>query len=212
MTDREASPEREASTDAGGSADRGPSAERPVRILGIAGSLRRASYNQGLLRAAIELAPPDVVIETFDIGTLPLHNEDLRAGGDPAPVAALKEAIARADAVLFVTPEHNRSIPGVLKNAIDWASRPPDTTPLAEKPVGVIGASDGPWGTTRAQLHLRQILTTPGSLVMVKPEVYVERAPQYADAGGNLVDEKVRERVRRYVIALAAWARRLGGR
>jgi chromate reductase len=184
-------------------------AERPVRILGIAGSLRRGSYNQGLLRAAIELAPPDVVIDTFDIGTLPLHNEDLRADGDPAPVAALKEAMAAADALLFVTPEHNRSIPGVLKNAIDWASRPVDSTPLNNKPVGIIGASDGPWGTTRAQMHLRQILTGTNSLAMVRPEVYIGLVPQFADDDGNLIDEKQRERVRQYVIALAGWARRL---
>jgi chromate reductase len=184
-------------------------AERPVRILGIAGSLRRGSYNQGLLRAAIELAPPDVVIDTFDIGTLPLHNEDLRADGDPAPVAALKEAMAAADALLFVTPEHNRSIPGVLKNAIDWASRPVDSTPLNNKPVGIIGASDGPWGTTRAQMHLRQILTGTNSLAMVRPEVYIGLVPQFADDDGNLIDEKQRDRVRQYVIALAGWARRL---
>lgn len=200
-------------TDSAGSAnspDSAGSTERPVRILGIAGSLRRGSYNRGLLRAAIELAPPNVVIKTFDIGALPLHNEDLRAGGDPAPVVALKAAISAADAVFFVTPEHNRSIPGVLKNAIDWASRPPESTPLNEKPVGMIGASDGPWGTTRAQMHLRQILTGTNSIVMIRPEVYVELAPQHADTDGNLIDEKVRDRVRRYVIALAAWASRVG--
>jgi chromate reductase len=188
----------------------GVSAERPVRILAIAGSLRRGSYNQGVLRAAIELAPSDVVIVTFDIGTLPPHNEDLRDGGDPEPVAALKEAIAAADAVLFVTPEHNRSIPGVLKNAIDWASRPVESTPLNNKPVGLIGASDGPWGTTRAQMHLRQILTGTNSLAMVRPEVYIGLVPQFADDDGNLVDEKQRNRVRDYVIALADWARRVG--
>ncbi len=203
MTHPDRSPDREASSKAGESAD------RPVRILGIAGSLRRGSYNRGLLRAAIELAPPDVVIETFDIGALPLHNEDLREGGDPPPVAALKAAIARADAVLFVTPEHNRSVPGVLKNAIDWASRPVESSPLTNKPIGMIGASDGPWGTTRAQMHLRQILTGTNSLAMVRPEVYVELAPKYADTDGNLMDEKVRDRVRRYLIALAAWARRV---
>ena len=181
----------------------------PVRILGIAGSLRRRSYNQGLLRAAIELTPPDIVIDTFDIGTLPLHNEDLREPDEPASVVALKEAIAAADAVLFVTPEHNRSIPGVLKNAIDWASRPIDSTPLNNKPVGIIGASDGPWGTTRAQLHLRQILTGTNSLAMVRPEVYIGLVPQFADDDGNLVDEKQRNRVRDYVVALADWARRL---
>lgn len=179
------------------------SAQPPVRILDIAGSLRTGSYNRGLLRAAIELAPPDIIIETFDIGTLPLHNEDLRRDGDPAPVVALKTAIAAADAVLFVTPEHNRSIPGVLKNAIDWASRPPESTPLADKSIGIIGASNGPWGTTRAQMHLRQILTGTASLVMVRPEVYVERAPSYAEEDGNLIDEKVRDRVRRFVAALA---------
>ena len=98
----------------------------------------------------------------------------------------------------------------MLKDAIDWASRPVEWTPLDQKPIGIIGASDGPWGTTRAQMHLRQILTGTNSLVMVRPEVYVERAPQYADADGNLIDKKVRERVRRYLIALAAWTRRLG--
>ena len=97
----------------------------------------------------------------------------------------------------------------MLKNAIDWASRPVEWTPLDQKPIGIIGASDGPWGTTRAQMHLRQILTGTNSLVMVRPEVYVERAPQYADTDGNLIDEKIRDGARRYVIALAAWARRV---
>ena len=103
-----------------------------------------------------------------------------------------------------------RSIPGVLKNAIDWAPRPVESTPLDKKPIGIIGASVGPWGTTRAQMHLRQILTGTNSLVMVRPEVSVERAPQYADADGNLIDEKVRDRVRRDVVALAAWAGSVG--
>jgi chromate reductase len=129
----------------------------PMKILGISGSLRKESFNTRLLHVAQTLAPAGVTIEVFDLAPIPLYNEDVRAAGYPPPVAALREAIRGADALLFATPEYNYSVSGVLKNAIDWASRPPDV-PLLDKPAAVMGASTGLNGTVRAQFHLRQIL------------------------------------------------------
>src|SRR5690242_6672036 len=124
-----------------------------IHLLGFAGSLRKGSYNRALLRAAEELLPEGVTLETFEIAPIPLFNDDLRLQGDPEPVRFFKERIAAADALLIATPEYNFSIPGVPKNAIDWASRPPDQSPLRGKPVGVMGASTGQFGTVRAQAH-----------------------------------------------------------
>src|SRR6266436_1631171 len=126
-----------------------------INVLAICGSLRTGSYNRAALRTAIELKPPGMTIETADISTIPLYNEDVRAQGFPPPVETLRRQIAAADALLFVTSEYNYSMAGVLKNAIDWASRPPDQ-PFAGKPVAILGASMGGFGTARAQYHLRQ--------------------------------------------------------
>ncbi len=115
----------------------------PVHVLGIAGSLRKGSLNRALLRAAIKRAPAGMTLSAFDLDEVPLYNGDVEAAGDPPGVAALKQAIAAADGVLFVTPEYNHGVPGVMKNAIDWASRPPRAAPLGGKPVGIIGASPG---------------------------------------------------------------------
>jgi len=134
-------------------------AEGSVKALGIAGSLREGSYSRVLPLAARESAPDGLKIEMFDHETfkrVPLYNEDVRAKGDPEAVGALKAAIGEADALVIATPEYNHSIPGVLKNALDWASRPPGETPLHGKPVAIMGASTGSWGTVRAQMHLRQ--------------------------------------------------------
>jgi chromate reductase len=130
---------------------------QPIRIAGISGSLREKSFNTAALRAAIELAPEGVTIEAVGIGDLPLYNDDVRVAGYPATVEAFRTRLAEADAILFVTPEYNYSISGVLKNAIDWASRPPNQ-PFDGKAVGIMGASPGVIGTARAQYHLRQML------------------------------------------------------
>ena len=131
-----------------------------ITILAICGSLRQGSYNKAALRTAIEEKPPGMTIETADIGSIPLYNEDVRALGFPPPVEKLRAQIAAADALLFVTPEYNYSMPGVLKNAIDWASRPPDQ-PFAGKPVAMMGASAGMAGTARPSfINCRQVILT----------------------------------------------------
>ncbi len=186
-------------------------AEKQVlKVLGISGSLRKGSFNTAALRAAQELAPDGMAIETAEIGNLPLYNEDLRADGFPPVVQHLRSRIAAADALLFVTPEYNYSMPGVLKNAIDWASRPPDQ-PFNDKPVAIMGASPGVIGTARAQYHLRQSCVFLNMHVVNKPEVMIGSAATRFDADGKLVDETTRGFVRDLLIALAAWTRRLRG-
>ena len=180
-----------------------------LRILGFAGSLRRASFNRGLLRAAVEAAPSGIAVETFDLAPIPPYNADVEAEGDPEPVAALKERIVGADALLIVTPEANYSIPGVLKNAIDWASRPPQSA-FEGKPIALAGATPGGFGTVRAQLALRQVFVFTNSYVLPKPELWVSRARERFDEAGNLVDDRVRTELRALLEALAAFARRLG--
>ena len=178
-----------------------------MRILGISGSLRKESFNTRLLRTAISLAPDGVTIEEFDIAPIPLYNEDVRAAGFPPAVQQFREAIRGADALLFATPEYNYSLPGVLKNAIDWASRPPDQ-PFTEKPAAVMGATTGLNGTVRAQLHLRQILIGCNALFVNRPEVAIRGAADRFDATG-LTDEKGREQVKLLVAALAEWTNRI---
>jgi chromate reductase len=181
--------------------------ERVLRILGIPGSLRRESYNRGLLLAAQELAPPGVELELYEVRELPLYDEDLERTGPPDQVLHFKQAIARADALLIATPEYNWSVPGPLKNAIDWASRPPATSPLRRKPVALMGASTGISGTIRAQLALRQIFASTESYVLPKPDLFVrEAATLFRD--GRLVDRETRERIRQLLEALVAWTLR----
>jgi chromate reductase len=183
----------------------------PVRILGICGSLRKGSYNRMALNAAVELAPPDASIEVFEgLRDIPLYDEDVRQQGFPGPVQKLRAAIAAAEALLFVTPEYNYSVPGVLKNAIDWASRPPDQ-PFNGKPMAVMGASPGNFGTARAQYHLRQSMVFLNGCFVNQPEVMIGQAAQRFDANGKLTDEATRKFVGDLVKALAAWARRLKG-
>lgn len=166
-----------------------------MRILGIAGSLREGSYNRALLRAARELLPAGAKLVEHDLRGLPFYDGDLEAAGDPEPVVALKDAIRAADALLIATPEYNRGVPGGLKNAIDWASRPPLASPLAGKPVGLMGASTGRGGTGRAQQQLREALEFPRAYVLEEPRVLVPEAFMRFDEHGELADEGVREEI-----------------
>lgn len=178
-----------------------------LRILGIPGSLRRQSYNRGLLLAAQELAPPGVTIELYELHDLPLYNQDLEEAGPPESVLQFKRAIAEADALLIATPEYNWSVPGPLKNAIDWASRPPATSPLRRKPVAIMGATTGLFGTVRGQLALRQVFLSTESYVLPKPDVLVrDAASLFRD--GRLVDEPTRQMIRQLLEALVAWTLR----
>ena len=167
-----------------------------IHIAGFAGSLRKQSYNKGLLRAAQELLPEGVTLEILPLDDIPLYNQDVEAIGDPEPVKAFKDKIRQADGVLIATPEYNYSVPGVLKNAFDWASRPPGQSALTGKPVAIMGASGGRFGTARAQLHLRQSLLYVNAQTLNKPEVYIPLAAQKYDAQGNLIDEETRAHVR----------------
>ena len=185
--------------------------DKRLRVLGIAGSLRVGSFNRALLRAAQELAPEGMEIRAFDIAPIPLYNGDVEARGDPEPVAALKAAIRESDALLVVTPEYNYGVPGVLKNAIDWASRPPDKTPLRGKPAAIMGASPGAHATVRAQLQLRQAFVFTQTLALPAPEVLVARAHEKVDKEGRLTDEATRGLVRKLLEALRDWTLRLRG-
>jgi chromate reductase len=193
-----------------------PAAPGPLAVLGICGSLRRASYNRAALVAVQELAselapkvvPGGVTVELADLAGIPPYDEDLRARGLPTAVAALRARIAAADALLIATPEYNHSVPGVLKNAIDWASRPPDQ-PFDAKPLAILGASPGRTGTARAQAHLRQCFVFLNAHLLNKPEVMIAGANQLVDEAGRLTDQATREHLAKQLAALAAWTRRL---
>lgn len=173
-----------------------------IRILALAGSFRKGSLNQALIRAARELAPDHVRFEDFHLRTVPFYDGDLEAAGDPEEVVALKSAVAGADALLIATPEYNGSIPAVLKNALDWASRPPADSPLNGKPAAVMGATPSPGGTRRAQAHLREVFGRTGVIVLGEPSLYLARAFEHI-SDGRLVSEDAREAVRKIVAALA---------
>jgi len=179
-----------------------------MRVLGVAGSLRLGSLNRALLRAAVKLAPSGMTIETFDLNEVPLYNGDVEAAGDPPGVTAFKDAIRAADAVLFVTPEYNHGVPGVMKNAVDWASRPARDAALNGKPVGIIGASPGQTGTARGQSQLRQAFEFTNSYCMPQPEILVFRALEKFDASGELTDEKTAAFLGKYLEALRTWTLR----
>ena len=179
-----------------------------LRVVGIAGSLRKASYNRALLRAAIELAPLELQIDVFDrIGEFPLYDADLEARGLPQPVEALKTAMRNSDGILIATPEYNHSIPGVLKNAIDWASRPGGAAAHRWKPIAIMGASPGMGGTIRGQGALRQALSDD-TYLMPGPEVFVARAAEKFDAEGRLIDEPTRKHLTSFLKAAASWFER----
>jgi chromate reductase len=181
----------------------------PLTFLGIAGSLRRLSFNRGLIRAAVELAPDGITVIPYDFSDVPLFDADVEAEGDPEPVARFKRAIADADGLLIATPEYNHCIPGVLKNAIDWASRPPRASVLTDKPVAIMGATPGQGGTARAQAQLRDGLTYTNGYVLPLPEVLVPVASQKFDAESNLTDVETRTQILDLLKAFAAWTRRL---
>ncbi len=182
-----------------------------LRFIGFAGSLRAGSYNRALLEAAGKLLPEGVELETFDIEGIPPYNDDLLKDA-PARVRLFKERIKAADAVLIVTPEYNYSVPGVLKNAIDWVSRPYAENAFAGKPVAVMSASTGMIGGARAQYHLRQSFVFLNMHPINKPEVIVTFADKKFDKNGLLTDVYTQERVRALLEALKEWAIRLGAK
>ena len=181
----------------------------PLRIVGLAGSLRADSHNRALLRAAARLTGPGVELRPFEgLKEVPVFDEDLESDTPPA-VASLRRAVEEADAVLFATPEYNQSVPGATKNLVDWLSR--GGPGLADKPVAIIGASTGPWGTRIAQSQLRHILLAVGALVMPGPALFVPHVAARFDERGELGDAELAARLADVVAALADWARRLGG-
>jgi chromate reductase len=179
-----------------------------MKILGISGSLRHGSFNTAALRAAQELAPAGMSIEIFDIATIPLYNEDVKAQGFPPVVQELRARIKAADGLLLATPEYNYSTSGVLKNAIDWASRPPEQ-PFEGKPIAIMGASPGALGTARAQGHLRHMFIFLDGLLMNRPEVMVNGAAGKFDAEGKLTDQATRDSLAAMLTAFKAWVLRL---
>ena len=180
-----------------------------LKILGIAGSLRSDSFNRAALRAAAELVPEGAEIEIFDLNGIPVYNQDDDAQ-PPAIVTELKQKLREADAVLFVTPEYNYSVPGVLKNAIDWASRPYGDSAWEGKPAAIMGASPGVLGTARAQYHLRQILVFLNMFPINKPEVMIGNCADKFDSDGNLTDEKTRSFIQKALVSLVDWTVRIG--
>ena len=184
--------------------------DSPLRLVGLAGSLRARSFNRALLRAARDLVPDGLRIEPFDLAPVPLYNADLDTDERrPDAVTRLKEAIGAADGVLVVTPEYNGGVPGVLKNALDWASRPAFRSPMAHKPAGLMGASTGSGGTKRAQEHLKLTLLAMIAHVFPHRSVAVARARERFDDDLRLSDEKTREFVRTYLADFEAWIRRV---
>jgi len=184
------------------------SLEKQFKILAFAGSLRKGSFNKALIRAALELAPANVSIEVFDLEGIPLFNND-SVIDPPAKVVEFKEKIRNADALLIATPEYNYSISGVLKNAIDWASRPKEGNPLEDKPVAIMSASTGRLGGARAQYHLRQSFVFLNIHAINRPEVMLSNAAENVDAAGKLTNEQTRTLIRQLLEALVTWTNRL---
>jgi chromate reductase len=179
-----------------------------LTILGFAGSLRKNSFNKALLRATVELVPKEARIEVFDLAGFPSFDQDFE-NQPPEIVKEFKAKIRAADAILIATPEYNYSIPGVLKNAIDWASRPYPENAFNGKPVAVMGASTGMLGTARAQYHLRQCFVFLNMYPLNKPEVMVAYAPQKFDENGRLMDEDTRKHVATLLQSLVDWTKKL---
>jgi len=179
--------------------------ENKLKILGIAGSLRNGSYNKKLLNAAILLKQENIEIEVFDIKNIPMFNTDLEKEEIPEVVKLFKQKIKESDGLLISTPEYNYSISGALKNAIDWASRPPVNPPLMKKPVAIMGGSGGIGGTIRAQAHLRQILQHSNMMDMKKPEVLITKIQDKFDENGSLIDEPLKEHLKKFLSSFENW-------
>jgi len=182
--------------------------DKQLLILGFAGSLRKGSYNKALLRAAAELLPDEARLEIFDLEGIPPFNQELESHM-PEKVKEFKDRLRAADAVLIATPEHNYSVPGVLKNAIDWASRPYGDNSFEGKPAALMSASTGMLGGARAQYHLRQILVFLDMRPINRPEVFVTFAAQKIDEQGNLTDETTRKIIKQLLETLVVWTKRL---
>ena len=182
------------------------------KILGISGSLRKASHNTAALRAAAELAPAGVTVTIYEgLGDIPPYDDDVRTGsGYPAPVEAFRAALRAADALMIATPEYNYSVSGVLKNAIDWASRPPEQ-PFDNKPLAILGSTMGMLGTSRAQYDLRKMCVFLNAYPINKPEVMISQSATRFDAEGRLTDEATRKLIAQQVVALRDWTLRLRG-
>jgi chromate reductase len=176
----------------------------PMHIIAISGSLRHASYNTSLLKSAVSLAPGDIMIDITTLHGIPLYDGDAEAAaGKPAAVIGLDQRIRAADGLIIATPEYNFSMPGVLKNGIDWLSR--GEHPFKARRVGVIGASTSPVGTARAQYHLRQTLQALEALVMPRPEIFVSLAQTKFDGEGHLTDETTRRLLAKWLTAFRAF-------
>jgi chromate reductase, NAD(P)H dehydrogenase (quinone) len=180
----------------------------PDRIIALAGSLRRRSYNRALIDAARELAPEGMTIEVLEIGALPFYNADAESDGDPPSVAAFKAALNAGDGLLIATPEYNDGIPGVLTNAIDWGSRLPGRAPLTGKPVALMGASPGQVGTARGQLHLRQLLSHVRARVLPPPELLIASAHERFDSDLRLTHESTRRVLAQLLQRFSRWIAR----
>jgi chromate reductase, NAD(P)H dehydrogenase (quinone) len=189
----------------------GGSGEAALRVLAFAGSLRKASFNRALTRGAREVAPDGINVVIHELEGIPLFNQDVEEQGLPDAVHAFHRAIAEADALLIATPEYQHGVSGVLKNAIDWASRPPGEAPILAKPVAIMGATPGMWGTARAQAQLRQALVYNGCPMVLKPEVLVANARERFDAEGRLTHDATRKFVRQLLESLAELTRRHAG-
>src|SRR3954468_4804322 len=179
-----------------------------LEVVGIAGSLRQGSFNRALLRAAAEAAPDNMHVTIHEIGDVPLYNADLEAAGAPPAVTTLREAIRRAHGLLIRTPEYNHGVPGLLKNTIDWLSRPPRGSALDGKPAAIMGASPGLTGTARGQSQLRQAFVFTNTYAMPQPEVLVARAHEKFDARGELTDAPTREFLAAFLARFAEWVAR----
>jgi chromate reductase len=183
--------------------------EKPV--LALAGSLRRDSMNRLLLKAAAQVAPDGMTLTVYDLASVPLFNEDLETDGGPAGVQRLRRAVAASRGILIATPEYNHSVPGVLKNSIDWLSRPGPEEVLQRKPIALVGVTSGQWGTRLAQAALRQILFATESLVMPESAMFVRQGKGLFDAEGRLHDEAARGSLRDLLQNFAAWMDLLDG-
>ena len=171
----------------------------------VVGSLRKDSYNRKVARALSELAPSSLALKIVEIGDLPLYNEDLETDAPPAAWTRFRNDIKGSDAVLFVTPEYNRSIPGVLKNAIDIGSRPGGSNSFAGKRAAIIGTSPGAHGTVSAQQHLRNVLSAVDLAVLPQPEIAIQYREGQIDADGNVSDERLRKRLQLFLDRFEAW-------